>query len=65
MEIEFKVTTDDGPVEFYGKLNAEEVETLCTYALVHMIRQGILPLGGHAGHLVMPPLDDDGEVTKQ
>ena len=65
MEIQFKTTTDEGPVEFYGRLNPEEVKTLLTYALVTMIRQGILPMGQHDGGLVMPPIDGDGQIIQQ
>ena len=65
MEIQFKTTTDEGPVEFYGRLNPEEVKVLLTYALVNMIQAGILPLGQHDGALIPPPLDDAGQLIKQ
>ena len=65
MEIQFKTTTDEGPVEFYGRLSPEEVKTLLVYALVNLIRTGILPLGQHHGTMSLPPFDDEGQVIKQ
>lgn len=44
MKLKFEAETEDGPVAFQGSLDREEVEFLLQYALIDLIRKGVIPM---------------------
>ena len=44
MELNIEIETEDGPAKFYGTFDSEEMKFMLQYALIHMIREGVLPL---------------------
>jgi hypothetical protein len=43
MKVKFEQVTEDGPVTFAGEITPEEVSFLVEYALVDLVRKGLIP----------------------
>ena len=44
MKVDFQQETESGPIEFKGELSQDEVMFLIEYALVDLIKKGLVPV---------------------
>jgi hypothetical protein len=42
MELQFKAVTEEGPFEFFGEITTEEAEELLKWAMLQMLRRGLV-----------------------
>lgn len=44
MKVDFSQETESGPVSFKGELNEDEVSFLIQYAVLDLVKKGLMPM---------------------